>query len=71
MILSSLLSSQNLLSSRGLVKISASCSLVLTWEIIISRDGMISQKVVPDINMFGSTILIRVVSNLDGILIVT
>jgi hypothetical protein len=53
------------------VKISASCSLVLTWEIIISRDGMISQKVVPDINMFGSTILIRVVSNLDGILIVT
>jgi hypothetical protein len=71
MILSSLLSSQNLLSSRGLVKISVSCSLVLTWEIIISRDGMISQKVVPDINMFGSTILIRVVSNLDGILIVT
>jgi hypothetical protein len=36
MILSSLLSSQNLLSSRGLVKISVSCSLVLTCEITMS-----------------------------------
>jgi hypothetical protein len=36
MILSSLLSSRDLLSSRGLVKISASCSLVLTCEITMS-----------------------------------
>jgi hypothetical protein len=71
MILSSFLSSRNLLSSRGLVKISVSCSLILTWEIIVSLDGMISQKVVPDINVFGSTMLTRVVSNFDGILIVT
>jgi hypothetical protein len=34
-------------------------------------DDMISQEVVPDINVFGSRMLIRVVSNLDGTLIVT
>jgi hypothetical protein len=32
---------------------------------------MISQEVVPDINVFGSRMLTRVVSNLDGTLIVT
>jgi hypothetical protein len=34
-------------------------------------DDMVSQEVVPDINVFGSSILTRVVSNLDGTLIVT
>jgi hypothetical protein len=71
MILSSLLISQNLLSSRGLVKISASCSLVLTCEITVSLDGMVSQEVVSDIDVFGSRMLTRVVSSLDGTLIVT
>jgi hypothetical protein len=37
----------------------------------VSLDGMISQEVVPDINVFGSRMLTRVVSNLDGTLIVT
>jgi hypothetical protein len=32
---------------------------------------MISQKVVPGVYVFGSTMFIRVVSNLDGTLIVT
>jgi hypothetical protein len=49
---------------------SASCSLVLTWEISVTLDGMISQEVAPDINVFGSRMLIRVISNLDGTLIV-
>jgi hypothetical protein len=71
MILSSLLSSQNLLSSRGLVKISVSCSLVLTCEITVSLDGMISQEVVSDIIVFGSRMLTWIISNLDGTLIVT
>jgi hypothetical protein len=34
-------------------------------------DDMISQEMVPDVYVFGSRVLIRVVSNLDGILIVT
>jgi hypothetical protein len=34
-------------------------------------DGMISQEVVPDINVFGSKMLTRVVRNLDGTLIIT
>jgi hypothetical protein len=70
MIMSSLLSSQNLLSPRGLIKISMSYSLVLAWEITVSHDGMISQEVLPDINVFGSKMLTRNVSNLDGTLIV-
>jgi hypothetical protein len=37
----------------------------------VSLDDMISQKVVPDINVFDSRMLIRVVSNLYGTLIVT
>jgi hypothetical protein len=37
----------------------------------ISLDGMVSQEVVPDINVFGSRMLRRIVSNLDGTLIVT
>jgi hypothetical protein len=37
----------------------------------VSLDGMISQEVVLDINVFGSRMLTRVVSNLDGTLIVT
>jgi hypothetical protein len=49
---------------------SASCSLVLTWEISVTLDGMISQEVTPDINVFGSRMLTRVISNLDGTLIV-
>jgi hypothetical protein len=48
-----------------------SCSLVLTCEISVSLDGMISQEVVPDINVFGSKMLTRIGSNLDGTLIVT
>jgi hypothetical protein len=71
MILSSLLSSRNLLSSRSLVKISMSCSLVLTCEITVSLDGMVSQEVVPVIDVFGFRMLTRDVSNLDGTLIVT
>jgi hypothetical protein len=71
MILSSLLSSQNLLSSRGLVEISTSCSLVLTSEITVYNDGMISQEVVLDINVFISIMLTRIVSNLNDTLIVT
>jgi hypothetical protein len=53
------------------VKISESCSLILTWEIIVSLNGMVSQKVVLDINVFGSRMLTKVVSNLYGTLIVT
>jgi hypothetical protein len=71
MILSSLLSSRNLLSSRSLVKISVSYSLVLTCEITVSLDGMVSQEVVPVIDVFGFRMLTRDVSNLDGTLIVT
>jgi hypothetical protein len=37
----------------------------------ISIDGMISQEVVLDINVFGSRMLTRVVSNLDGNIIIT
>jgi hypothetical protein len=37
----------------------------------VSLDGMISQEVVLDINVLGSRMLKRVVSNLDGTLIVT
>jgi hypothetical protein len=37
----------------------------------VSLDGMISQEVMSDINVFGFRMLIRVVSNLDGTLIVT
>jgi hypothetical protein len=37
----------------------------------IFLDGMVSQEVVPDINVFGSRMLRRIVSNLDGTLIVT
>jgi hypothetical protein len=37
----------------------------------VSLDGMISQEVVLDINVFGSRMLTRVVSNLDDTLIVT
>jgi hypothetical protein len=40
-------------------------------NLYVSLDGMISQKVVSDINVFGSKMLIRIVSNLDGTLIVT
>jgi hypothetical protein len=36
-----------------------------------SLDGMFSQEVVLDINVFGSRILTRIISNLDGTLIVT
>jgi hypothetical protein len=44
--------------------------LVLTWEISVTLDGMISQEVTPDINVFGSRMLTGVISNLDGTLIV-
>jgi hypothetical protein len=37
----------------------------------VSLDGMISQEVVSDINVFGSKMLTRVVSNLYGTRIVT
>jgi hypothetical protein len=64
------LSSQNLLSSSGLVKISVSCSLVLRCEISVSLGGLIYQEVESDINVFGSRMLTRIVSNLDGTLII-
>jgi hypothetical protein len=37
----------------------------------VSFDVMVSQKMVPDINVFGSRMLTRVVSNLYGTLIIT
>jgi hypothetical protein len=37
----------------------------------IPLDSMISQEMVLDVYVFGSRVLIRVVSNLDGTLIVT
>jgi hypothetical protein len=37
----------------------------------VSLDGVISQEVVLDINVFGSRVLIRIVSKLDDTLIVT
>jgi hypothetical protein len=37
----------------------------------ISLDGVVPQKMVPDINMFGSRMLTRVISNLYDTLIVT
>jgi hypothetical protein len=37
----------------------------------VSLDGMVSQEVVLNINVFGSRMLTRIVSNLDGTLIVT
>jgi hypothetical protein len=37
----------------------------------VSLDGMVSQEVVLNINVFGSKMLTRIVSNLDGTLIVT
>jgi hypothetical protein len=36
----------------------------------VSLDGMVSKEVVPDINVFGSKMVTRIVSNLDGTLIV-
>jgi hypothetical protein len=69
MMFSSLLSPWNLCSSRGLVKISANWSLVLTCEITIS--GIVSKKVVPDVFVFGSRIPTRDVSNLYCTLTVT
>jgi hypothetical protein len=72
MMFSSLQSSRNLHSSRGLVKISANWSLVPICEVYnIPFDDMISQKMVPDVYVFGSRMLTRVVSNLDSTLIVT
>jgi hypothetical protein len=54
------------------VKISTNWSLVPTSEIIISPfDDMVSQEVVMDVYVFGSTMLISVVSNLDGTIIIT
>jgi hypothetical protein len=37
----------------------------------ISFDAMVSQEVVPNINVFGSRMLTWIISNLDGTLIVT
>jgi hypothetical protein len=37
----------------------------------VALDGMVSQNMVPNINVFGSRMLTRVVSNLDDTLIVT
>jgi hypothetical protein len=37
----------------------------------VTLDDVISQKVVSDINAFGSRMLTRIVDNLDGTLIVT
>jgi hypothetical protein len=37
----------------------------------VSLDGVISQEVVLNINVFGSRVLIRIVSKLDDTLIVT
>jgi hypothetical protein len=72
MMLSSLWSSQNCFSSRGLVKISANWSLVHTCEIAISSFMVLSlKKMVLHVYVFGSRVLTRVVSNLDDTLIVT
>jgi hypothetical protein len=40
-------------------------------NLYVTLDGMISQEVVSDINVFGSRMLTRIVSNLDDTLIVT
>jgi hypothetical protein len=37
----------------------------------VTFDGIVSQELVPDINVFGSRMLTKVVSNFDGSLIVT
>jgi hypothetical protein len=37
----------------------------------IPFDGMVSQEMVPDVYVFGSRMLTRIVSNLNGTLIVT
>jgi hypothetical protein len=58
-IFSSLLSSRNLFSSSGLVKISTSFSLVIP----ITLDCMISQEMMSDVYVFGSRMLTGVVSN--------
>jgi hypothetical protein len=41
------------------------------WNNNISFDGIVSQEVVLDIYVFGSKMLTRVVSNLNGTFIVT
>jgi hypothetical protein len=41
------------------------------WYHYVSLDGMISQEVVPDINVFDSRMLTWIVSNLDGTPIIT
>jgi hypothetical protein len=41
------------------------------WDNNIPFDGMVSQEMVPDVYVFGSKMLTRIVSNLDGTLIVT
>jgi hypothetical protein len=71
MILSSLLSSQNLLIKGFGETIDELFIGSHMRNHYVSLDGMISQEVVPDINVFGSIILTRVISNLDGTLIVT
>jgi hypothetical protein len=53
------------------VKISADWSLVPTCEITISPLMVVSQEVVSDVYVFSSRMLTRVISNLDGTLIVT
>jgi hypothetical protein len=40
-------------------------------NLYVSLNGKNSQEVVSDINVFDSTMLTRIVSNLDGTLIVT
>jgi hypothetical protein len=71
MILSSLLSSQNLLSYKGFGKDIDELFIGSHMKNhYVAFDGMVSQKVVSDINVFGSRMLTRVVGNLDGTLIV-
>jgi hypothetical protein len=52
------------------VKILANWSLVPTCENNIPFDGMVSQELVPDVYVFGSRMLTRIISNLHGTLMV-
>ena len=66
-IFSSLRKAQNLVSSRGLVKISASCFSVLTWRVVF----VVSQEVMTDVYVFSSRVTNGVICKFDGTLVVT
>jgi hypothetical protein len=70
-IFSSLLRKQNLVSSRGFVKISARIFGAHMKQFDISLGFMVSQEMMSNVNVFGSRVLHMIVCKFYGTLIVT